>query len=334
MVRAGIGDVVNNLSAIADWELAAADTRRARRRARRHAGPDRRAGGAAPAGHGQRRRVPHRAGRGAGAVRDRDDGGRVQPARAAAATTRSCTPSTSCTPAPAATASWPASARCSAPTCAATPAARRSSPPAWPGTACRGRPPTSASATPSSPRPSLHAPATRPGRYTILERLALDECAIAGQVEDFAVESERVCPGQRWLSCAPRASRPTVLARLNDEHWFGRLYMRRLSPYATWMFARLGWSPNAVTVCFMVCGVAAGRAHRRARAARGRRGSPADPALSAVRLLRRRAGPVHRPVLRRRHLPGPDGPLHRARRCCWPASASARRVISRWPAAT
>jgi glycerol-1-phosphate dehydrogenase [NAD(P)+] len=31
----------------------------------------------------------------------------------------------------------------------------------------------------------LHAPATRPGRYTILERLALDECAVAGQVETF-----------------------------------------------------------------------------------------------------------------------------------------------------
>jgi glycerol-1-phosphate dehydrogenase [NAD(P)+] len=33
----------------------------------------------------------------------------------------------------------------------------------------------------------LHAPATRPGRYTILERLALDECAIARQVENFAM---------------------------------------------------------------------------------------------------------------------------------------------------
>jgi glycerol-1-phosphate dehydrogenase [NAD(P)+] len=32
----------------------------------------------------------------------------------------------------------------------------------------------------------LHAPATRPGRYTILERLALDECAIAQRVEGFA----------------------------------------------------------------------------------------------------------------------------------------------------
>jgi hypothetical protein len=50
---------------------------------------------------------------------------------------------------------------------------------------------------------------------------------------------------------------PEVLARLNDEHWFGRLYMRKLSPYATIIFARLGWSPNAVTVCFMISGVAA-----------------------------------------------------------------------------
>ena len=51
---------------------------------------------------------------------------------------------------------------------------------------------------------------------------------------------------------------PQVLARLNDEHWAGRLYMRRVSPYATVAFARLGWSPNAVTVAFMVSGVAAG----------------------------------------------------------------------------
>jgi phosphatidylglycerophosphate synthase len=49
-----------------------------------------------------------------------------------------------------------------------------------------------------------------------------------------------------------------VLARLNDEHWAGRLYMRRVSPYATVLFARLGWSPNAVTVAFMVSGIAAG----------------------------------------------------------------------------
>jgi phosphatidylglycerophosphate synthase len=51
---------------------------------------------------------------------------------------------------------------------------------------------------------------------------------------------------------------PEVISRLNDEHWAGRLYMRRVSPGATWIFARLGWSPNAVTVGFIVCGVAAG----------------------------------------------------------------------------
>jgi phosphatidylglycerophosphate synthase len=34
--------------------------------------------------------------------------------------------------------------------------------------------------------------------------------------------------------------------------------MRKLSPFATIVFARLGWSPNAVTVCFMLSGVAAG----------------------------------------------------------------------------
>lgn len=51
---------------------------------------------------------------------------------------------------------------------------------------------------------------------------------------------------------------PTVLARLNDEHWAGRLYMRKVSPAATWVFARLGWSPNAVTVAFIICGIAAG----------------------------------------------------------------------------
>ena len=50
---------------------------------------------------------------------------------------------------------------------------------------------------------------------------------------------------------------PAVLARLNDEHLLGRLYMRRLSPGATWVFARLGWPPNAVTAGFIGCGLAA-----------------------------------------------------------------------------
>ncbi len=49
-----------------------------------------------------------------------------------------------------------------------------------------------------------------------------------------------------------------VTARRNEEHWAGRRYMRRLSPYGTWVFARLGWSPNAVTWLMIVVGVVAG----------------------------------------------------------------------------
>jgi phosphatidylglycerophosphate synthase len=51
---------------------------------------------------------------------------------------------------------------------------------------------------------------------------------------------------------------PEVLARLNDEHWAGKFYMRRLSPFATLVFARWGWSPNAVTVAFIVSGLLGG----------------------------------------------------------------------------
>jgi phosphatidylglycerophosphate synthase len=51
---------------------------------------------------------------------------------------------------------------------------------------------------------------------------------------------------------------PEVLARLNDEHWAGRFYMRKLSPFATLLFARWGWSPNAVTIAFIVSGVLGG----------------------------------------------------------------------------
>ena len=160
LVRAGVGDVVNNLAAIADWELAAAD---------RGEPVD---GLAVTLARTAAQAVLHQPG-----TVDDDDfltvlaeslvlsgiamtvAGPAGPA--AAATTRSCTPSTSCSPARATTASWPASARCFAPTCAETSAWAGSCPPAWPGTSCRGPPPTSASATPSSPRRCCTRP--RPG---------------------------------------------------------------------------------------------------------------------------------------------------------------------------
>jgi phosphatidylglycerophosphate synthase len=65
-------------------------------------------------------------------------------------------------------------------------------------------------------------------------------------------------PGPSLAELRAAGQPPGVIDRLNDEHWAGRLYMRKVSPAATWMFARLGWSPNAVTAAFMVCGVAAG----------------------------------------------------------------------------
>jgi phosphatidylglycerophosphate synthase len=41
------------------------------------------------------------------------------------------------------------------------------------------------------------------------------------------------------------------------EHWMGRLYMRRLSPYATLVLLRTPATPNAVTWLMLVCGPAA-----------------------------------------------------------------------------
>ena len=67
---------------------------------------------------------------------------------------------------------------------------------------------------------------------------------------------------------------PEIFARNSGEHWAGRLYIRRLSPYATRLFLRLGLSPNAVTWLFIAAGVAA--------AARARPWTTsASPALSA-----------------------------------------------------
>ncbi|MGO9083012.1 MAG: CDP-alcohol phosphatidyltransferase family protein [Streptosporangiaceae bacterium] len=65
-------------------------------------------------------------------------------------------------------------------------------------------------------------------------------------------------PGPSLAELRSQGQPQAVIDRLNDEHWAGRLYMRKLSPRATWVFARLGWSPNAVTLAFIGCGIAAG----------------------------------------------------------------------------
>ena len=50
---------------------------------------------------------------------------------------------------------------------------------------------------------------------------------------------------------------PQIFERNSGEHWAGRLYLRRVSPYATRVFLRLGLSPDAVTWLFLLTGVAA-----------------------------------------------------------------------------
>ena len=67
-----------------------------------------------------------------------------------------------------------------------------------------------------------------------------------------------------------RSSRPTVaelraatqpasiFERNSGEHWAGRLYMRRVSPYCTRLLIPTGISPNAVTWLMIVVGVCAG----------------------------------------------------------------------------
>jgi phosphatidylglycerophosphate synthase len=51
---------------------------------------------------------------------------------------------------------------------------------------------------------------------------------------------------------------PGLLERRSGEHWAGRLYMRRISPYATRLFAAWGFAPNQLTGLMIVAGVAAG----------------------------------------------------------------------------
>jgi phosphatidylglycerophosphate synthase len=51
---------------------------------------------------------------------------------------------------------------------------------------------------------------------------------------------------------------PGLKERRNEEHWAGRLYMRALSPYFSWLFLRIGFSPNQLTYLMIVCGVLGG----------------------------------------------------------------------------
>jgi phosphatidylglycerophosphate synthase len=51
---------------------------------------------------------------------------------------------------------------------------------------------------------------------------------------------------------------PGLMDRRNEEHWAGRLYMRSVSPYFSWLFVRIGFAPNQLTGLMICCGVLAG----------------------------------------------------------------------------
>ncbi len=54
------------------------------------------------------------------------------------------------------------------------------------------------------------------------------------------------------------ATQPAAIFERNSgEHWAGKLYMRRISPYATRLLLRTGISANGVTWMMIVAGVAA-----------------------------------------------------------------------------
>ena len=55
-----------------------------------------------------------------------------------------------------------------------------------------------------------------------------------------------------------RTQPDTIFARNSGEHWAGRLYVRKLSPYATKLFLRLRLRPNEITWMMIAAGVAAG----------------------------------------------------------------------------
>ena len=50
---------------------------------------------------------------------------------------------------------------------------------------------------------------------------------------------------------------PSIFARNSGEHWAGRLYIRRASPYLTRVLLRTPLTPNAVTWLMLLTGIAA-----------------------------------------------------------------------------
>lgn len=63
--------------------------------------------------------------------------------------------------------------------------------------------------------------------------------------------SSRPSIAELRAACQP----PEVMARYSAEHWAGRLYMRRLSIYVTWLLVRARVPANAITVVMALVGL-------------------------------------------------------------------------------
>ena len=188
----------------------------------------------------------------------------LEPARAAAATTRSCTRSTTSSPARRATASWPARATLF------TSYLRGDAAMAAAVDACLHAPRAAAAA--GRPRADRGA-VRRGGRCTRRARGPTASRSSSTSALD-AQGGERACPRVRRrlrsLSCAPRRSPPSIFARNSGEHWAGRLYVRRLSPYVTRALLPTRVTPNAVTWAMLVVGLLAAAVLTLPGCARGR----------------------------------------------------------------
>src|SRR5215204_4476668 len=81
--------------------------------------------------------------------------------------------------------------------------------------------------------------------------------------------STSTSPRRRWSAASARSQRPTIaelravaqpariFERNSGEHWAGRLYVRRYSPYLTRLLLRTRLTPNQVTGSMIVVGAVA-----------------------------------------------------------------------------
>ena len=169
-----------------------------------------------------------------------------------------------------------------------------------------------------------HARRPRPDRGAVRRGRRARAADAAGPLHDARAPRRSTRPA--WSACAPSprlaspsmpsiaelraATQPaSIFARNSGEHWAGRLYMRRLSPYLTRLLIRTPLTPNAVTWLMILVGLAAAAAAD--AAGRARRRSASSLLIQLQLLLDCSDGELARwrSVLAGRDLPRPGRPL-------------------------